>query len=272
MYCAYGKGQTVLSIPHVNLYRGRITCMLGASGIGKSTFIEALGLMNDTILSGADTSVRFFPGGEASPIELSGAWQTGNAFLSAFRNQYYSFIFQQTNLMPNFTAGENMCISKLIGGQSLAVARKEVTVTMEALQLEEALFDRPTMHLSGGQRQRVAFVRAITADFEVLFGDEPTGNLDRATATRLMQVLQLSLKESSRTAIIVTHDVELAFRFADQLLILTPKPGQGCGQLLPEHVLHRTPEGWTDHRHQILGAPAQFVNNLLSPPKMEGYV
>ncbi len=273
--CRYLEGKTVLKVPSLDIERGRIVFLLGPSGIGKSTFIEAVGLMNDTIRPRLETSIRFFQtdGGE---VELKNSWQEPNDRLSHFRNLYYSFIFQQTNLMPNFTAGENMCISQLIRGVPLREAKSAVLATMQELNLEPEIFDKKITHLSGGQRQRVAFVRAITADFEVLFGDEPTGNLDRDTAFRLMTILQKNLRRHGRTALIVSHDLDLALQFADQIVLMTFNENTNeenrHGIIRPEHLLDCRNGSWFDADGGLQERPAVFVREILNQNLTPGYV
>ncbi|MGK0365709.1 MAG: lipoprotein-releasing system ATP-binding protein [Saprospiraceae bacterium] len=241
--CAYGDKPPVLYIENMLIPSGKLIFVLGISGVGKSTFIETLGLMNRTIVSTPETEVLFYPDQE-NPIELKNFWQKSNEEVSAFRNQYLSFIFQDTNLMPNFTAGENMCISQLIRGMSMADAKKIVVEVMAELNLSAELFDRKITDLSGGQRQRLAFVRAITSDFRVLFGDEPTGNLDKDTAFRLMRMLKNNLHKHNRTGIIVSHDIDLALNFADEIILLTPGEEGTYGEALQKNLLYSKGGKW----------------------------
>jgi ABC-type glutathione transport system ATPase component len=158
-----------------------------------------------------------------------------------------------------------MCISRLIKGIPLATAQEEVMATMQELKLEPGIFYKKTTQLSGGQRQRVAFVRAITAEFEVLFGDEPTGNLDKDTAFRLMAFLKNNLQRHQRTAIIVSHDLDLALHFADQIVLMTfcGENGSQHGIILPENSLAKKDGQWQDTKGQALKSPASYVANKL---------
>jgi len=268
--CAYQADQPVLRIPKLTLPRGRLIFVVGRSGVGKSTFIETLGLMNRTIVSEPQTSIRF----AATPsenVELKNHWQLGNAALSAFRRQYFSFVFQNTNLMPNFSSGENMMVSLLLQGRDIDTARNHVMDMMKRLDLPERIFDAPIAKVSGGQRQRLAFVRAITADFHVLFGDEPTGNLDAATAINLMEALKALLRERERTGIVVSHDLNLAFRFADVIVplrkIIGPN-GQEMGETDNSILLLRGADQSTWHTLDGVSVadPAQQLELLLRQP------
>ena len=260
--CAYGDKPPVLRIRQMTIPAGKLIFVLGISGVGKSTFIETLGLMNRTIVQDADTEVRFFAE-ETQPIELRNFWDKDNKTVSEFRNKYLSFIFQNTNLMPNFTAGENMCISQLIRGVPLAEAKKYVLQVMRELNLEDYIFDRKITDLSGGQRQRLAFVRAVTSDFRVLFGDEPTGNLDKDTAFRLMRLLKANLHNHNRTGIIVSHDIDLALNFADTIILLTPSADGTHGEALQKNILQQENGKWKRSDNSDLPDAAGWIYEQL---------
>ncbi len=265
--CSYDQKTTVLNISDLVIPKGELIFVLGISGIGKSTFIETLGLMNNTIYHSNETSISFFPSITNDGIELKDSWKISDTELASFRNQYFSFIFQNTNLMPNFTAGENMCISQLIEGMPLSTARKTVSKVMEELNLPKEVFDKKITALSGGQRQRLAFVRAITANFEVLFGDEPTGNLDKDTAYRLMRILKQNLRKYHRTGIIVSHDIDLALSFADRIILLTFKEENKqkiYGEVLPENVIASNDENkWFNSSNERIEEVSAFIYKLL---------
>ncbi|MEL6637159.1 MAG: ABC transporter ATP-binding protein [Bacteroidota bacterium] len=265
--CAYLPGKTVLDIEALDIPYGRLVFIIGRSGIGKSTFIETLGLMSQTIVPAERSHIRFYPrGASAEPIELKDSWQLPNADLAQLRRQYFSFIFQQTNLMPNFSAGENMMVSRLIEGAGMAQVKEEVMEVMGKLSLEAALFDKKISHLSGGQRQRLAFVRAITADFTILFGDEPTGNLDRHTAEELMTVLKQQIARQGRTGIIVSHDLPLAAQFADLIVPITPRwdgAGEVSGQLRAQDILRRDGDRWRDAEGKTIDRVVDHLSKFL---------
>ncbi|MEM9834974.1 MAG: ABC transporter ATP-binding protein [Bacteroidota bacterium] len=213
--CAYGDGPTVLTVPQLPLPAGELIFVVGVSGGGKSTLLETIGLMNRTLKAG---EMHF----AADGVDLAQLWAPSRvAELDEFRKRHYSFIFQKTNLMPNFTCGENMVLPALFKGVDFKVAKAKVLSYMERLDLEPGIYDKRIVEVSGGQRQRLAFIRAMTADFSILFGDEPTGNLDPNTAREVMQVLKEHLAEFGKTGIVVSHDIELAARFADRIVPIT---------------------------------------------------
>ena len=222
LVCAYGHaGKKVLHVEELLIPERKIIVILGLSGIGKSTFLETLGLMNNTIVPDNRTIFRFRGNGHHSELDFSSAWsENSDSYLSKLRNQHFSFIFQDTNLMPNFTAIENIMLTLMLQGHTRKQSRQIAIDFLDKVGMGEIDPDKKVFELSGGQRQRIAFIRAICPDFTVLLGDEPTGNLDRFTSRKLMQILQSSIHEKEGSAIIVSHDVELSIAFADQLIII----------------------------------------------------
>jgi ABC-type lipoprotein export system ATPase subunit len=264
--CAYQPETPVLVLDELEIPAGRLVFVIGKSGVGKSTLLETLGLMNRTIVAHPDTSlVMHNIQGEA--LELKNCWDWTNERLSHFRREHLSFIFQQTNLMPNFSAGENMAISLLIEGYSFAEAKREVLAVMDKLSLPQVIFDKKVTELSGGQRQRLAFVRAITSHFTVLFGDEPTGNLDPLTAEKLLRVLKDLVDEKNRTIVLVSHDLNLAAKFADYIMPITPAydlHGNVFGNIVKNNIVVRSESGWIDGAGRELSSPDSFLNDCLS--------
>ncbi len=270
LHCEYIKNQPVLQLNHLDIPAGKLVFIIGKSGIGKSTLIETLGLMNRTIAQHPDTSILFTPPGKEyhnERFELRDYWSLPNGPLSEFRKRHFSFVFQNTNLMPNFSSGENMMVSLLIQGKSLQEARREVLTVMDRLSLSREIFDKKTTEISGGQRQRLAFVRAITANFTIMFGDEPTGNLDKNTSEELMSVLKELIRDKGKTGIIVSHDLYLAEKFADIVAPITAewKSGEGpVGDILSENIIQRDEAGeWRSHSGMPLTNPAGFLNGFL---------
>ncbi len=233
LHCAYGQGATVLAVPELSIQAGQIVIVLGKSGSGKSTFLESLALMNDTIKSG---EVLFTPPSTGESFELSTIWRAESENMpAAIRAAHYSFVFQQTNLMSHFTVPENIYITMMIQGAMEADCAREAESLMKRIGLDKLELSRKVTELSGGQRQRVAFARAIIAGFDVLFGDEPTGNLDDVNANEIMSMLvdYIHHKENTypKTAIIVTHNIDLALQYADAILIINKEKGLQHGYI-----------------------------------------
>ena len=214
-----GESKVVLEIDHLCIPKGKRVFIVGESGIGKSTILETLGLMNNTIVPSNETKVLFHDK-KGCVIDLAKLWQyKSEKRLSDFRLKNYSFIFQSTNLMRNFTAFENISFTRMLQGYTKFSCFKRTRKVLADLGLEHVGEERMAQELSGGQQQRLAFARAILPDFTVLFGDEPTGNLDAENAVRVMQVLSEKLEDlGDASAIIVSHDMHLAVSFADVII------------------------------------------------------
>lgn len=214
--CSYKKGtlqdcDIVLEISNLSIQKGKIVFIVGPSGIGKSTILETLGFMNNTIAS-ADV-FKF------QDDDIKNLWLKNDSEKSEFRNQNFSFIFQDNNLMQNFTAYENVMATALIQGVERKKAEEMTLLALKDMGLDYKA-DGPVYHYSGGERQRLAFARAILPDFKVLFGDEPTGNLDAKSADRLMKVLIDAVKKRNASAIIVSHDLNLSINYADMIICI----------------------------------------------------
>lgn len=239
LVCSYSGNQEdkVLEIKELEIPEGKLTFLLGSSGSGKSTLLETLGMMNNTIASG---SVKLNFNNEQ--IDLHNLWSANNeSEISKIRKRHLSFIFQNTNLMENFTAYENISLSRMIkesvGEAEVISGAKEL---MKKVNLPENEVDETTLavNLSGGQKQRLAFVRALNTNATILLGDEPTGNLDEANANELISILKNNSKNI--TSIIVSHDINLALNHCDRIVILTKDKTKGYGEILKENVFDRS--------------------------------
>jgi ABC-type lipoprotein export system ATPase subunit len=238
--CSYSRDEkeSVLHIPHLEIQKGKIIFVLGASGSGKSTLLETLGLMNNTIVSG---SVLILDA-EGKYVDYSSLWIKSNLVeINRIRKHSLSFIFQETNLMENFTAYENICLSQMIKSdteQTEAMDGAVKLMNQVKLPHSEVDFNKLSVNLSGGQRQRVSFVRALNTNFRVLLCDEPTGNLDEVNANELLSIVKSNLNQE-KTAIIVSHDISIALKYADQIVLITKNIELNYGEVLKENVFDR---------------------------------
>lgn len=214
-----GVSKVVLEIRNLTIPKGKKIFIVGESGIGKSTILEVLGLMNNTIVSDKGTRFLFYDN-DGKEIDLMNLWERNDDDeLSKFRLKHFNFIFQSTNLMRNFTAYENISLTRMLQGYSQEDSFAKASQVLADLGLSHISEDRMAQELSGGQQQRLAFARAILPDFTVLFGDEPTGNLDSDNAAKAMELLTAKLNElKGSSAIIVSHDMHLAVTFADVII------------------------------------------------------
>lgn len=258
--CSYDGENPVLKIEHLEILGGQLIVMVGKSGAGKSTILETLGLMNNTIIEG---EIVFSPQSDIR-YKLSDLWKE-EKLLSDVRNSHMSFIFQNTNLMHNFTAYENACIPQLIQGELIERALLKVEKAMDDVGLKEIMRDAHVAELSGGQRQRLAFVRAITPEFSLLFGDEPTGNLDENNSVELMKVIQKSLGNKRRTSIIVSHNIDLSLAFADQIIMMVKD--NGYGEIKEENIFRSTESNgerkWTNNTGEAISKIKELLHEKL---------
>lgn len=190
----------------LRLDAGEMTALLGPSGAGKSTLLTILGtLMKPT--SGHHTMLG---------QDLVAARDSA---LTTFRNLHIGFVFQFHNLLPDFTALENVVFPTAVQeGRETAAARARGRSLLTRMGLADRI-DFPTANLSGGQKQRVAVARALINRPELVLADEPTGNLDRASATQVMDLIAEINREEGTTFLISTHDEKIASRCQRQIVV-----------------------------------------------------
>jgi lipoprotein-releasing system ATP-binding protein len=257
--CAYGdKSKVVLNIKELIIPRGKIVFILGSSGSGKSTLLETLGLMNNTSKSG-EILFNSIDKGNSNLINLGKIWNTGDEQLNSIRKDNFSFIFQQTNLMENFTAYENISLSEMIKDDvklEETISKAKVLMNRVGLNENEVDINKMPTFLSGGQRQRLSFVRALCNKSNVVFCDEPTGNLDETNANELFEVIREETIKG-RSAVIVSHDINLALKHADLIIVLTKNIEKKYGELLLDNIFER--ETW-EKKNEI--ETLQFKNKI----------
>ena len=186
----------VLKGVDLEIRAGERISIIGPSGSGKSTFLHVLGAL-DTPTEG---TVRFR--GQSVFAQPPGA-------IAAFRNRSIGFVFQFHHLLPEFSALENVAMPMLIQRRSTAEAKQKASTVLESVGLGHRLSHRPG-ELSGGEQQRVAIARALVLEPELLLADEPTGNLDEATAAGIHEFLEQIHQRTGLTVVLVTHNSHLA--------------------------------------------------------------
>ena len=202
----YGAGDTAvraLDGVSVDIPAGRFTAVMGPSGSGKSTLMHCLAGLDDL------SSGQVFVG----DVELGGL---SDAALTKVRRERLGFVFQSFNLLPTLTAEENILLPMRLAG-----SRPDpywVDIVIDTVGLRDRLGHRPS-ELSGGQQQRVAVARALASRPEVVFADEPTGNLDSRSGAEVLGLLRQSVDRFGQTVVMVTHDPAAA-AWADQALFL----------------------------------------------------
>jgi len=204
----YARGKERIAIFDgltMHIERGDFIAIMGPSGSGKTTLLNLLG--------GADKPDR-------GAIEFDGTRIDGmnEGQLTRWRSANVGFIFQFYNLMPILTAAQNVELPLLLANLPARKRKENVATALKIVGLEDRARHKPR-EMSGGQQQRVAIARAIVADPKLLLCDEPTGDLDRATADEILGTLQLLNRELGKTIVMVTHDAEAA-KFARRTLHL----------------------------------------------------
>jgi lipoprotein-releasing system ATP-binding protein len=196
----------VLKGVDLNIGKGEIVSVVGASGAGKTTLLQILGTLDRP-----DSGSIVYEGINVASLNEKD--------LSAFRNSNIGFVFQFHHLLPEFTALENVCIPAYIAKKSKAEATKRATELLEMLNLGHRIDHKPS-ELSGGEKQRVAVARALINDPLVILADEPSGNLDSKTRQELHELFFTLRDQFNQTFVIVTHDLELA-EMSDRKIVIS---------------------------------------------------
>ncbi len=194
-YHLEGISTTILKEVSLTVYEGDLLAIVGASGSGKSTLMNILGLLDK-----ADTGTYLLKNRNVAALTDDEA--------AELRNQNIGFVFQQFNLLPRFSAMQNVALPLIYRGVGAAEIKERVLAALERVGMRQYAQHRPTQ-LSGGQQQRVAIARALVTEPQVILADEPTGALDSRTGNEVMNLF-LSLHAQGRSIIMITHDEQIA--------------------------------------------------------------
>ena len=192
---SYGSLQ-VLKDVRLTINQREVVSIVGASGAGKTTLLQIIGTLDH-----ADSGTVC--------IDNTDITRLGERELARFRNKKIGFVFQFHNLLPEFTALENVCMPVLIGGGTMADAEAKARPLLDFLNLSDRATHKPS-ELSGGEQQRVAVARALINEPAVVLADEPSGNLDSAHANELHELFFRLRDHYRQTFVIVTHNRDLA--------------------------------------------------------------
>ena len=198
----------VLKGVNLHIKKGEVIAIVGPSGAGKTTLLQILGTLDKPNKS--DNYELF--------LNNSSLHNLTDKQVSAFRNKHIGFIFQFHQLLPEFTALENVCIPAYIGGKLKSETEKKAKELLEFLGVSHRINHKPS-ELSGGEQQRVAVARALINNPSVIFADEPSGNLDSTSAKNLHELFFKLRDEFNQTFVLVTHNEELA-EMADRKLVM----------------------------------------------------
>lgn len=196
----YKMGDTIvmaLDGVSITINEGEFVAIVGPSGSGKSTLMNVIGCLD--VASEGSYVLNQIPIGKYHQDELAD-----------IRNQQIGFIFQQFNLLPNFTAIENVMMPMTYARMSPSKREEKAKLLLHQVGLGDRMYHKPT-ELSGGQQQRVSIARALANDPAIILADEPTGALDTKTGSEVLTMLK-ELNQSGKTVVIITHDMEVALR------------------------------------------------------------
>ncbi|MGL4522391.1 MAG: ABC transporter ATP-binding protein [Bacilli bacterium] len=185
----YGQGQPILTDVNAEFELGKMYSIVGPSGSGKTTLLS--------VLSGLESP-------KSGKLVFASTEITGRK-VAEYRSKDVSIVFQNYNLLTYMTALQNVTTAMEIRGMKENV-RQQARIFLQEVGLSEQHIDQPILTLSGGQQQRVAIARALACGAEIIFADEPTGNLDAKTAKEIMTLFQRIAKEENKCVILVTHD------------------------------------------------------------------
>ncbi|MFC4783260.1 ABC transporter ATP-binding protein [Nocardioides sp. MAHUQ-72] len=206
---AYGRGDAqvhALRGVDLDLPSGRFTAIMGPSGSGKSTLMHCLAGLD--VPTGGSVNIA---GRELGAMD--------DTALTVFRREHVGFVFQSFNLLPMLTARQNILLPlELAGRRGGEAVRARFDLVVEVLGLGDRLGHRPA-ELSGGQQQRVAIARALVTRPEIVFADEPTGNLDSQASAEVLDFLRRSVRELGQTVVMVTHELDAA-AYADDVVVI----------------------------------------------------
>jgi len=191
----YGQLEVLKGVD-IEISRGEMVSIVGSSGAGKSTLLHILGTLDK-----ADSGSIWL---NEQQVDLLKGEK-----LSAFRNRHIGFVFQFHHLLPEFSAIENVCIPGWIAGTPKKNVEKRAAELLDLLGLSDRMENKPNQ-LSGGEQQRVAVARALINQPDIIFADEPTGNLDSTNARELHSLFGTLRQQFQQTFLIVTHNEELA--------------------------------------------------------------
>ena len=203
----YGDLQVLKGVD-IHIKKGEVVSIVGPSGAGKTTLLQILGT-----LDGASTKEDF-----ELNINNTNVSTLKDKALAKFRNEHIGFIFQFHQLLPEFTALENVCLPAFIKGTKKTVAEQRAKELLDFLGLADR-YDHKPNELSGGEQQRVAVARALINNPDLIFADEPSGNLDSESAENLHNLFFKLRDEFGQTFVIVTHNEDLA-NMADRKLTM----------------------------------------------------
>lgn len=211
---AYKQGANVLNDVNYQFEKGKVYAIVGRSGAGKTTLLSLL-----SALTIPTRGKIFYNNRDTHSIDRY-----------SYRSQHIGVVFQQFNLLPHLTAGENILLSMDASGKKFDRPKKDIVRDLfEKVDLDGDYINKKILHLSGGEQQRVAIARTLSYDPDVILADEPTGNLDGETQDDIMDIFCELAHKDNKCVIIVTHSPDVA-KDADEVFTLTSTKRVGKGR------------------------------------------
>jgi ABC-type lipoprotein export system ATPase subunit len=269
---SYG-GRTVLRIPELDIHRGQFVVFLGKSGCGKTTFMETLSLMRSPAKKEFAQAEVLFHEDTGATHDFRDIWRDPN-LATRIRSRHFSFMFQDSVFFEDIDIGQNVILPRVIQQERLdkgerfkgflTSLRDNAAEAAQRLGMNPDKLSERINIQSGGQVQRFAYARSVLPDFHVLFADEPTGNLDEANADFIFREMRRFLTEAggNRTILVVTHQKDLAIRYADRIICIAEN-----GVVDPHNIFSATlvdgHKVW--HRESTPGALIETHKDRLLP-------
>ncbi len=239
---------TILYVEDLEVYNGELVFFLGQSGVGKSSLLESIGVMNDLKANGNDSKSYYQLCFEDKTYDYLKIDEASKAII---RKEYLSFVFQENNLMSNFNVADNILLTAYLSQKNDA-RDQQINVLLKELGLNTSRLKDDITSFSGGQKQRIAFIRALVKNHEILIGDEPTASLDPVNAQRVLNKCQELVKEN-KTVLIITHNITQALSYANKIVLFNYN-GQH-GEILKENIYTREEiNRWTNSNGRTLSS------------------
>ena len=245
--------QFELKVNQLLIPKQKTIFILGSSGIGKSTLIETLGLLKNTILNSNESEV-FFNLNNNESINYNLIDQEDSYKI---RSNSFSFLFQDDQLLNNYTVEENIKLSCIALDENV---NKDIPKLFHDLNLDQNLLQKKITQLSGGQKKRIALVRSLYKPFEIIFCDEPTGNLDEFNSNSLFTLLKETVDRLKTTAVLVSHNINLALKFGDMIIPITRN--KQFGEIKESSLLYNQ-DGWKFENEIECENPKSYLQSVL---------
>lgn len=249
LHCLYQTNKPVLHVPELQIRANKVTFILGSSGVGKTSLLQALGLMKKNFTENCVVNFLHFPEGNYQTV-----WESEEKLVEV-RKKYFSFMFQEAHFFNNFSVLDTLRLPNLVAGlDSANNYTDDMVELLKSLALKK-LAEHPNKsvdELSVGQKQRVSFIQALQKENAILFADEPTGNVDEINSEKILEIIRKKTQSGwLKGSIIVSHHLSFALEKADDIIVLSLS-APNYGTIRKEHVFRDIPnENRTENRDEL---------------------